>query len=52
MVIEGRIDEEAETMTTGMLTGIPKFMREEATRGCRHASQETREDSACPDPQP
>ena len=27
MVIEGRIDEEAETMTTGMLTGIPKFMR-------------------------
>ena len=27
MVIEGRIEEEAETMTTGMLTGIPKFMR-------------------------
>ena len=27
MVIKGRIEEEAETMTTGMLTGIPKFMR-------------------------
>ena len=52
MVIEGRIDEEAETMTTGMLTGIPKFMRKRQLGVAATLAQETREDSACPDPQP